>query len=197
MCVPFGELHGAGVTILALPVEVPVLDPDQRLDAAIGQAGVDLHLFAEPVRVRRDADQLDILRDDGGVGHGGELARREIEAARTDEQVGESLLRAIGEDQAERRAVGLGLAGGMVVDLDDEVGAFVHGVRDARGQRRRRGAGRPAAEPAGGRDARAAEAGIAGLGRFRVQLARFAAAVEIRTARDGRPSYCRDETRRS
>ena len=73
MRVPFGELHGAGVAILALPVEVPVLDPDERLDAAVGQVGVHLHLFAEPVRVRRDADQFDILRDDGGVGHGGEL----------------------------------------------------------------------------------------------------------------------------
>ena len=83
------------------------------------------------------------------------------------------------------------------MDLDDEVGAFVHRVCDASGQRRRGGAGGPAAEPAGGRDARAAEARIAGLGRFRVELARFAAAVEDRTARGGRPSCCRDGTRRS
>ena len=65
MTVPLASLNGRLELVLALPVEVPVLDPDQRGGLAVGRLGDDLHLLADVVHVRRDPDRLDINRQRG------------------------------------------------------------------------------------------------------------------------------------
>ena len=59
-----GERHRRRVAVLVLPVKVPVLDPDERLDAAIGKRGGGLHLGREVVRMRIDAEHFDVDRQD-------------------------------------------------------------------------------------------------------------------------------------
>ena len=69
-----------------------------------------------------------------------------------------------GEVEGEAGAVGFGLAGGVVVDLQDEIGGAVEEGRDVVGHAEGEGAGGPAAESARGQEAGGAEAGVAGAG---------------------------------
>ena len=53
-----GQRDRRPVPVEALPVEVPVVDVDQRLDGFVLHPRPDLHLAAEQVHVRMDRDQL-------------------------------------------------------------------------------------------------------------------------------------------
>ena len=62
---PGGQGHGCSVPVEALPVEVPVVDTDQRFDGFVAHARPHLHLPTEQVHVRVDRDHVD------GPGHEG------------------------------------------------------------------------------------------------------------------------------
>ena len=87
--------------------------------------------------------------------------------------------RLAGEVQADASPVGLGLAAGVVVHLDDDVGASGQGPADALGQRAGLDAGRPAAQVAGDRLAGPGEARVARAGIGRVALPRLARDVDV------------------
>ena len=95
----------------------------------------------------------------------GGVAGRDIDAVGAEGDVDEAAGgRLGGEVEGEAGAVGFGLAGGVVVDLEDEVGGAVEEGGDAVGHAEGEGAGGPAAESAGGEEAGGSEAGIAGAG---------------------------------
>src|ERR1039458_687210 len=164
MRVPCGRCTGS-----LLPVEIPILDPDQVLDASIRQNRIHLHVFAEIVRVGRDAEYIHIPRH----GHGSLHHVVRISGGDRNAPVGKDDARAPfggrrGELQTERGLILLGLAGRVIVDLHDDVGALPDELRKAGRIGRRRGARCPTAEQAHGRKLRAAEAGVAairGIGR--------------------------------
>jgi hypothetical protein len=116
--------------ILILPVEIPVLNPQQRQRRSIGQRRDGLHLFPEIVRVRHDAVGLHVDLHPQPPGDGVVLlARRNVDLGEGAEQarhahVHQPLLgRAIGEVQRDPRALAFDLAGRMEVELQDEVRA--------------------------------------------------------------------------
>ena len=78
-----------------------------------------------------------------------------------------------GEEQVDARRIGLGGADGRVVDLDDEVGAAKQLLAHPGGERAGAAAGHVAGEVvSGGREAEAAERGVAGAGLRGVELLR-------------------------
>ena len=58
--VPLGRLDGLGVAVLVLPVEVPVVDPQERLDCPIGQGGGQAELAAKVMSVGHDGVKVNI-----------------------------------------------------------------------------------------------------------------------------------------
>src|SRR5581483_662879 len=47
-----GKLQRSGVLVIALPVEIPMLDPEEPLLSAIGQEGAGSHFFGEIMGMR-------------------------------------------------------------------------------------------------------------------------------------------------
>ena len=88
--------------------------------------------------------------------------------------------RCLGKEQADPGAVGLGLAVGVIVDLDDGVGPFREHPADSFGESTRLVTRCPAAEVAVDFDLRAGEAGISGTGLGVILLLAFAGDVDIR-----------------
>jgi hypothetical protein len=69
------------------------------------------------VRVRRDADQLDILGDRRRIRNlVVRIARRKIELARADDRIDDTLARLFGKGEAQRRLVRFRLARRMIVN---------------------------------------------------------------------------------
>ena len=97
---------------------------DQVLRAAVRERHRHAHVAAELVHVRRDGQGLDIDRDEPArLDLDVRVARRELEVGvRRVVPVQRLLDRLAREVEADARAVDLGLAGGVVVDLEDDVG---------------------------------------------------------------------------
>ena len=95
----------------------------------------------------------------------GALAGRDIDAGRAERDVHQAALRRlVGEVERDARAVGFGPAGGVIVDLQDQVAVAVEELRDIVRIARGECAGSPAAEAARGQETGRAEAGIAAAG---------------------------------
>src|SRR5205823_3071707 len=127
---------------------------------------VRVHGAADVVCVGNDSEDVDFHRDGEVVGDlKGALAGWDIEARGAEGNVHEAALRRlIGEVESEARAVGLGTAGGVIVNLQDEVGDTVKKVGDIVGVARGKRAGGPTAEAACGKETRGAEAGVTAAG---------------------------------
>src|SRR5437867_12995642 len=64
---PFGQKHRLAITVIALPVEIPLFDEEKPLLRPVGQPGVSFQFLAQKVRVRIDPEHLDINRQPVGV----------------------------------------------------------------------------------------------------------------------------------
>ena len=93
------------VAIPVLPAKVPAANPQQILLRAVGKRRRAAHLLPEVVRVRIDADRVDVYREDVAVlddvvrvaGGNGDPVRLELHADRRARR------RRVGEEQADRR----------------------------------------------------------------------------------------------
>ena len=145
-------MHRLAEGIDVLPAQVPFGNVDQRQLAAVGQGGYRLRLGAQIVHVRQDIDQ----RDAGGDVHP-HMAPVVVPLGRNGEVLGADhhavhpmLHRPFAEMEADAAFVPGRLAGGMVVDLEDDVARPLrqpHGV--AFGQQIGIDTGRPAADAPG------------------------------------------------
>ena len=157
-----GQLDRRDIAILFLPVEVPIANPDQPLLAAVGQDRPALHVPADVVRVRDDADRLQIygcleMVGDFVVARTG----RYIDVIGDQRYVGDPFGgRLSGEVESQLGLIGLRLAGGMVVDLHHQVGTLAQNHLHAFGHTRGLHAGRPSAERSAWQKTGRAEAGI-------------------------------------
>ena len=177
---PLGKVHRFLIAVLPLPVEIPILDPDQMLDSPIRQNRVHLHVRAEIVRVRRDAEHIHIARQ----GHAGLHHVVRISGGDRDAPVGKNNARTslggrAGEFQPERGLILFGFAGRVIVDLHHDVGALPDELRKAGRIGRRRSARRPTTEQSRWRKLGPTEAGVAAIRRIGRQLARRPGGIRI------------------
>jgi hypothetical protein len=184
-----GELHGErgafwkrerrGVAVIGLPVEVPVVDADERLSAATGQCRPGVDLFAEKMGVREDRQNFGVDRQDITV------ANRIIRVTRWNihrdgsEQNAEwrGGGRRVGKVKADAGLNLLGFAAGAEVHLDNEVVPGAQFPGEAGGNVSGQTARLPAEEMSGlGRNDHAGETEF---GIEPVAAAAFAGAVEL------------------
>ncbi len=176
------QRHRLAKGVRALPVKVPVVDVDQRPHLAVRIGGGDLHLAAEQVHVRRDADGVEVARH--GV-RGAHLValhpRRDEEPEVQDGNRAHPLVHGLpGEVEADLGAVALGVRSAVVVvNLHHHPRAGGQQQRGAIGVHLGTGAGRPSAEAARRSESRTAEAAIARPGIGVVERDRGARGVEI------------------
>src|SRR4030095_17266657 len=106
----------------AWPVESPIGDAEQGAACAVGEYGVRVHRFADVMGVGDDADSvhLDGNREVvGGLKSGG--AWRNVDAVGAQRDVDQAARGWLGgKVEGKPGTVGFGLAGGVVVDLEDE-----------------------------------------------------------------------------
>ena len=149
-----GERGGEAVDGLA--VDVPVRDEEEGLALAVGEGGPGLHALAEVVGVGVDAEEVDgdgelefIFDDEVGV------AGRDVEGGVVLklEEHGLGGGGVVGEVEADAGADGLGLAGGLEVEVEDEVVAGVEAPGHGGGLDEGGGVGLPEEEVAVGVEA--------------------------------------------
>jgi len=172
----FGEMNGFGVTIIALPVEIPLFDPDEPFFGAVRAKGVGLGFATEKMGVGIDGEDIDIDRQDQRVADdfvGG--AGGEIERVRTEfEGVAGVGGRLIGEIEADGRLDGFGFAAAIEVHFDDEVAVFRKAPGEAGGGFDGTTAGIPGEELAAGHARLRIHIGEAGFAIGAVELAGLA-----------------------
>ena len=154
------------IAVLVLPVEVPVGNVKQGPLAAVREDRVPPHVFTDIVRVRDDAEQIDIHRQREVVAHY-EIARPRwnVDTARAQRDIGEVQPWRLGSEvECHSRAVGFPLAGGVIVHLEHQIRARVERLSHAGWFRDRLLSGRPSTEPARGQEPGRAKAGVAAPG---------------------------------
>ena len=169
------------VAVLVLPVEVPVVDSQQRLLATVRQRGPRLHPLSQVVHVRCDAQHVDRNRqpiavlDDVGrsAGRDADGLRREQHRDRRQR------CRPVREVDPDGRLHVDRFGTGQQVELQDEIGPRIQRPGDCVRERRRGLSGRPAQEVAGGEPGVVEhQAVVAGRGLRGVERARRAGPVE-------------------
>ena len=130
--------------------------------------------------MRKNSAHFDVLRHGQGRFHqvlG--VAGRDVDVGIHHQQRGPAFRGGTGERDANRRGIGLGLAGRVIVNLDHQVGALLDRDGEVRIARFGDGAGGPAAQESGGGDSGTAEAGIAALAGGLGQLARGSGFIDV------------------
>ena len=142
-----GQTDGGLALIEALPVEVPVVDPDQLERLAGGRNGGDAEIAADEVHVGKEGEHFHLDGDAEFVaGAESGFARRNVDLVVEQHDIDHrAARRLVGQEKADGRLLDLGLAAGMQVKLQDEVGAVFPGHGNAVGQ----GAGFAAGGPGG------------------------------------------------
>jgi len=120
-----GQLDGAHVVVLVLPVEVPIVDLDQPLTGPVGEGGPAGELLSQVVGVGVDADHLYVDGERVAVLYRvGGLTGGDVDLAGTEHDVGDVVRRRrFGEVETDHRLDRLGLSRRLHVQLQDEVGA--------------------------------------------------------------------------
>ena len=118
----FGDCQGIGQRIVRLPTEVKGWDGEQGLLLAVRKFNLVLEVFPPQMHVGHQAQQVDILLElERGLHRVVVVTWRDDEPTLWDRHgVGFVLDRPLREDQPHLGAIGLHLAGGRVVDLEDE-----------------------------------------------------------------------------
>ena len=147
----------------------------------VGQFGPHAHRFAKKVHVRNDAHDGHPLGERvARRGPPGRVAGGNVDVVRARPQAPHEAL-PIGDDrrrrlvekiEADLRAIARLNAIGVIVDLDDEIGALLEMAAAASGEPARRVSRRPSAERSGGKEARTGKLAVARLGRRRIEPSR-------------------------
>lgn len=120
-----GKGERLAVAIAFLPVEVPIVDAEDFAAASGGEYGAGAETAREIVGVRDDAIDGDVDRQREVIANPvARCAGRDVDLAGAKREIEQGAGgRRRGEVEADARAIGLGLAGGVVVDLEHEVAA--------------------------------------------------------------------------
>jgi len=175
-----GELEGSAELVDVLPVEVPIGDGEEGAAESRRGDGPGAELASDEVGVGDDLPEGDIDGEDEVIADAVVcVAGGNVDAAGGERDVEEFFGGGSGgEPDGEFALVLLGLAGGVVVDLEDEVGAGGDADGGGGGHVENGVTGGPAAETGGGEEAWGTEAGVAGAGGFGVEMAGGAGGVE-------------------
>src|SRR5437879_1801891 len=152
------------IPVLLLPIEVPILDFDERERTAARERCPDFDSPAQQVAVRDDAEHFDFLRDN----HKARnflilLAWRNINIHRAERKVkGHVLWGMLGKIEADGDLLVPSLMRGVKMNLHDDVGVLLEKPRDARWLAVREDPWGPEPEVAWGGKPKAAETGIGG-----------------------------------
>ncbi len=169
-----------------LPVEVPVLDPEQVPGLPVRQLRLHLERLAQEMGVRKDADQVHVHGEGERVAesHVG-LAGRQVNPGKQSEgrrharrQQGPARL-PVGQVDADGQPALLRLPRGVEVDLEDQVRVLIQSIGQVAGQFLRHASDGPGSQRAGGAEAETGETGPARLALLRRQLAGPAAVVQV------------------
>ena len=143
-----GKTNRLQVSILILPVEIPILDPEQRLNRPVGESRRQAKFAAEVMGVGHDRVKmhvrLDSRADDDRVplvaGGNVDLVRAKCEAHHIPRHG------FLGGEEADARTIFLRFAAAVVVDSNDNVGTVGHPSPHAIRSETRRHAGSPSAQ---------------------------------------------------
>src|SRR5262249_26002739 len=113
------------ILVVSLPVEIPILDPDQRLYGAIRQVSVNLHFLAKVMGMRRNPSQFNVARHHhGSLHHVVWIPGWDIDTRIEHDRRSPSLAWGAGKTQAQQRLIMLRFSRGVVMDLDHQIGAL-------------------------------------------------------------------------
>ena len=143
-----GQMDRFPVAVLVLPVEVPVVDPQQRLLSSVRQRGPRLDPPAQVVHVGRDTEHVDRDRQSVAVlDDVGRITGRDPDGLRGEEhRHRRQRRRAVREVESDFRLHVHGLASRQQVELQHQVRAGVEGPGDRIGELHRGLARRPPQE---------------------------------------------------
>lgn len=114
------------VTIFALPVEIPLLDPEHPLFRPVREDGPALQVAGQIVRMRVDRQEVGIDRHRERIGHddvGGSGGKIQAEGGQLEFQIGVQG-RGLREMKPEHRLDRLGFPRAVQVELHDQIARF-------------------------------------------------------------------------